>query len=99
MNDYIEELLKECPDDLMKGVSALPAGNYLFNVNPDCEKLDNDAAVMCHHLTAKMLHLAKRIRPELLTAVSFLCTRVQSPDLDDWKNWVAASGTYVTLLI
>jgi hypothetical protein len=61
MNDYIKELLKECPDDLMKGVSASPAGNYLFNVNPECEKLNNDTAVMFHHLTAKMLYLAKRI--------------------------------------
>ena len=86
MDDYIKELLKECPDDLMKGMSASPAGNHLFNVNPDCEKLDSATAVMFHHLTAKILYLAKRIRPDLLTAVSFLCTRVQNPDLDDWKK-------------
>ena len=86
MDDYIKELLKECSDDLMKGMSASPAGNYLFNVNPDCEKLDSETAVMFHHLTAKILYLAKRIRPDLLTTVSFLCTRVQNPDLDDWKK-------------
>ena len=41
---------------------------------------------MFHHLTAKLLYLSKRTRPDLLTAVAFLCTRVQSPDTDDWKK-------------
>ena len=86
MDDYIQELIKEVPDDLFKGTAASPAGNHLFNVNPNCEKLDNETAVIYHHLTAKLLYLAKRIRPDLLTAVSFLCTRVQCPDFDDWKK-------------
>ena len=41
---------------------------------------------MYHHLTTKLLYLAKRVRPDLQPAVSFLCTRVQSPDKDDWKK-------------
>lgn len=32
---------------------------------------------------AKLLYLAKRVRPECLTAVSFLATRVTSCDIDD----------------
>ena len=49
--------------------------------------LDSETAVIYHHLTAKLPYLAKGVRPaDLLAAVSFLCTRVQNPDLDNWKK-------------
>jgi Reverse transcriptase (RNA-dependent DNA polymerase) len=86
MDDYISQLLEETPEELLKGAVTSPAGNYLFNVNPKCERLDSETAAMYHHLTAKLLYLAKRVRPDLQPAVSFLCTRVQSPDKDDWKK-------------
>jgi hypothetical protein len=86
MNDFIEELLKECPDDLMKGTSTTPAAAHLFAINPDCEKLDSATATMYHHLTAKLLYLSKRTRPDLQLAVSFLSTCVLNPDTDDWKK-------------
>ena len=35
---------------------------------------------------AKCLFLCKRARPDIQTAVSFLCTRVKCPDEDDWKK-------------
>ena len=37
-------------------------------------------------MTAKALFLAKRARPDIQTAVSFLCTRVKRPDEDDYKK-------------
>jgi hypothetical protein len=86
MHDYISELLEETPDDLLKGIATSPAGNYLMNVNPNCKRLDSETAAIYHHLTAKLLYLAKRVRPDLQPTVSFLCTRVQSPDADDWKK-------------
>ena len=36
-----------------------------------------------HTHVAKILYLAKRVRPECLTAVAFLSTRVAAPDIDD----------------
>ena len=86
MHNYISELINACPDSLLKGTPKSPAGNHLFNVNPDSEKLDKDKAVLFHHLTAKLLYLSKRTRPNLLPTVSFLCTRVLNPDVDDWKK-------------
>jgi hypothetical protein len=56
----ISELLKETPEDLFKGPARSAASNYLFHVNPKAKKLDNDAAVLYHHLTAKLLYLSKR---------------------------------------
>jgi hypothetical protein len=39
-----------------------------------------------HTLTAKLLFLSKRARPDLQQAVGFLTTRVKEPDEDDWKK-------------
>ena len=37
-------------------------------------------------MTAKLLFLSKRARPDLQQAVAFLTTRVSSPDSDDYKK-------------
>jgi hypothetical protein len=63
-----------------------PAGNHLFEVDPEAEQLDEDTAQTFHRLVAKLLSLCKRARPDIQTAVAFLCTRVKSPDVDDWKK-------------
>ena len=86
MEDYIEALLAEMPDDLKKGSATTLAANHLFTVHPQGVKLNEKKAENYHHLTAKLLYLCKRVRPDLQTAVSFLTTRVQSPDQDDYKK-------------
>ena len=86
MIEYIKRLLANVPDELMKGSSTSPAGNHLFQINDNANKLDPSSAILYHHLTAQLLYLGKQTRPDLLLAVSFLCTRVQSPDKDDWKK-------------
>ena len=85
MTQYLKTVLDETPDD-MSGTAITPAGNKLFDVNPKCEKLEHDDADVFHHITARLLYLCKRARPDIQTAVSFLCTRVQGPDRDDWKK-------------
>ena len=74
MKDFIQGVLDECLEELMKGPSATPAANHLFNVNPDCNKLGEEKASQFHHLTAKLLYLSKCAHPDLQTAVSFLTT-------------------------
>ena len=86
MPQYIEDLLLECPDSIMKGTSTTPAANHLFQTNENAEKLGTTDAVLFHHLVAKLLYLGKQTRPDLLTAISFLCTRIQNPDMDDFKK-------------
>ena len=85
MIDYVQGMLDELPDD-MSGESATPASKYLFDVNADCKKLDSETSDLFHHNTAKLLFLCKRARPDIQTAVAFLCTRVQGPDTDDYKK-------------
>ena len=86
MKDYIQQVINETPDELMKGSATSPAANHLFEVNEDAEKLDPATAITFHHLVAQLLYLAKRTRPDILPCISFLTTRVRSPDIDDWKK-------------
>ena len=85
MNDYIDGLLNEMTED-MKGVAVTPAASHLNEVNDNAEKLSDTMHDTFHHLTAKILYLSKRARPDLQTAVSFLTTRIMQPDIDDWKK-------------
>jgi hypothetical protein len=41
-------------------------------------------ASIFHATVAKLLFIAKRARPDILLAISFLTTRVKEPDEDDW---------------
>jgi hypothetical protein len=85
MEEYIWELLEETPED-MAGVCATPAANHLFQVNNQPVLLSQERSDLFHHLTAKLLYLSKRARPDIQTAVAFLTTRVKSPDEDDYKK-------------
>ena len=85
MYEYINKMLAELPSD-MNGVSTTPAALHLFNVDDGAQKLNEDEAQLFHHLVAKLLYLSRRSRQDIQTAVAFLCTRVQSPDMDDYKK-------------
>ena len=82
----MKKILLGLPDD-MKGTSPTPAANYLFNVNDSDPVLLNETeAEFFHHTVAQLLFLCKRARPDIQTAVSFLCTQVKQPDCDDYKK-------------
>jgi hypothetical protein len=89
MSDYIQGILDEAPDD-MDGVAVTPAGSKLFTVRGDVDKLDSDQSDTYHRLTAKLLYLCKRARPDLQPTVAFLTTRVTQPDHDDWNKLTRA---------
>ena len=76
MIKYINEMLDELPSD-MNGEAATPAANHLFNINDvNPTFLDEPTSDFFHHNVAKLLFLCKRARPDIQTAVAFLCTRV-----------------------
>ena len=65
----------------METTKATPGASVLFDVR-DAPKVPESEARWFHTHVAKELYLAKRVRPEFLTAVAFLSTRVASPDID-----------------
>jgi hypothetical protein len=54
--------------------------------------LDVDGQKKFHTVVAKLLYLAKRAHPDILTAVSFLCTKVTKPTKEDQKKLVRIMG-------
>jgi hypothetical protein len=85
MCDYVEGILGGAPPE-MDGLAVTPAASNLFTVRKDAEKLDNERAETYHHITAQLLYLCQRARPDLQPTVAFLTTRVTQPDIDDWKK-------------
>jgi hypothetical protein len=85
MYDYLKDILAEAPDD-MKGTAVTVASGHLFTVNQECEKLDAETADYYHRTVAHLLFASKRARPDLQTAVAYLCTRVTCSDKDNYKK-------------
>ena len=85
MYDYLEDILSEAPSD-MDGEAVTAAKDRLFTVTEDATKLDDKQSDLFHRRVARLLFAAKRARPDLQTAIAFLCTRVKSPDVNDYEK-------------
>lgn len=85
MADYVDGILDEAPVE-MSGVAVMPAALDLFTINEDSPTLSDTQSETYHRLTAKLLYLCKRARPDLQPTVAFLTTRVVQPTMDDWKK-------------
>ena len=84
MVDYTKLILRDVSDDMKKGTAVTPAGNHLFRVSKD------DPAELCMeqketfmHIVMQLLYLSQRVRPDIHTAVSFLCGWLNRPDMDE----------------
>lgn len=83
MDGFIKDLLEDCKDIL--GVCPTPGKPNLFQVGDPSTNpfLTNHQREYFHSITAKLLYLSKRVRPDILTAVAFLTKRVLCPQQDD----------------
>jgi hypothetical protein len=85
MDDSIEKMLEELPEEF-DGEAPTPAANHLFNTDENSPKVDEERAQFFHEHVAKTLFMCKRARPDLQTAVAFLCKRVKECQEDDHKK-------------
>lgn len=83
MEGYVNDLLSLY---LSGGVAATPATNDLFKISEDSEQLSVEKSSEFRTVVAKFLYLAKRARPDLLLATSFLASRVKDPREEDQKK-------------
>jgi hypothetical protein len=81
MKGYIEKVLDEF-GHVKKFTS--PARSDILDSEE--KLLDEAEATMFHSFIAMVLYIAKRIRPDLLFAVSILCGRVKAPSILDKKS-------------
>lgn len=79
MKGYVDDLLEGSE---IVGVARTPATDGLFDIR-DVPAVSEDRRAKFHSLVAKVLYLAKRTKPECLTAISFLATRVTKCTGDD----------------
>ena len=85
MTRYIQNTLEGSETT---GLVASPAIDQLFDVR-DIARVEEEERAKFHSMVAKLLYLAKRTKPECLTAVSFLATRVTKCTADDVGKAVA----------
>jgi len=83
MTDYLKECIHAYGEAINTSATS-PANNGLMSVDENSIKLDESRKVKFHHITAKLLHICKRVRLDLQVAVGFLCTRVKNPTEQDW---------------
>jgi hypothetical protein len=69
-----------------------PGMKDTFVVDECSKKLAENERKDIHSRTAKLLYLAKRARPDILTVAIFLCTRVQGATVEDWRKLMRVLG-------
>lgn len=86
------------------GRATTPATAQLFEIDENSSLLTSEDKQYFHSAVAKLYYLAKRVRPDLLTALSFLVTRTTAPTLQDFGkltrvfNYLAASKGFGIVL-
>jgi hypothetical protein len=96
MRKYIEAMMGQFEEENVNEIKIVktPANNKLFQTRKATESmmLSKHQSMQFHLNVAKMLFLAKRERPDILLAVSFLTTRVKAPNTDDWTKLLRVLG-------
>ena len=85
MEGFVQDLIEGCKD--MPGTENTPARANLFTMPDESDSpLPNNLRERFHSITAKLLYLSKRTRPDILTAVALLTKRVLRPQRDDYDK-------------
>jgi hypothetical protein len=83
MHSFIDRCLA---DKQIKVGATSPATADLFDIDESSPLLNIGKKASFHTDVARLLYLAKRTRLDILTAVSFLCSRVREPNDDDLRK-------------
>jgi hypothetical protein len=87
MKNYSIECVQSREEELTSiGKVNSPADELLFEEDNDLELIPDDKQRRFHHDVARMLYLTMHVRPDLLTAISYLCTRVNKANERDLKK-------------
>jgi hypothetical protein len=85
MQQYLDEAIDDFPEDCT-ATALSPAAPHLFEVDDNCKRLSEPNRRILHSITAKLLFVAKRARPDIQVPIAFLTSRVTNADEDDWKK-------------
>ena len=79
-------MFEQVNDSKVSEIVTTPACPRLREINLECPRLCSKKQEVFHSIVAKLLWIMKRSRPDLETAVGFLCTRVAKSDENDWTK-------------
>ena len=82
----VQDIIKSAPHSDTERVSRAPntpAASYLFDITPDLEPVTAETRKAAHTTICKILYIAARGRPDLLTLIAFLTKRVKAPTQED----------------
>jgi hypothetical protein len=84
MSNYVDKVIEVYSKEL-EGRRA-PGRKGVFLISEDSIEVGMELKQLFHTVVAKLLYLAKRARPDIIAVVSFLCTRVKAPTLEDLEK-------------
>ena len=86
MTPYIEEIIKNYPEEIGSSTAMTPAMKHLFETieKSDAKFIPEEQAMQFHHNVTKLLFVSTKAGWDIQTAVAFLTMREKSPDKDDW---------------
>ena len=86
MKDQIEEAFEMFGEQLDPTVKS-PANKNLFTkYDGESDELDEAMSKTFHLVTAKLLFIMKRAKPDIETTISYLMTRVSKGNKKDWEK-------------
>ena len=89
MQGYINEIMKHIDISKISNKNVTcPHTSELFKINYDSKQLSEKQKKLFHTITAKLLYLSKRVRPDISVDVAFFTRRVNDPNEDDLRKLV-----------
>jgi hypothetical protein len=86
MEDFVAMMCTDLPKEMI-GSASTPAAGHLFKINSTNPQVLNDKdRDIFVRLVMQALYLSQRARPDIRTAVSFLSSRLHTPDKDDYHK-------------
>lgn len=83
MEQYIKDV---CVEHGVYCTAPTPAKLNLFDTDEDDEPLPSKEKDKFHRAVAQLLYLATRVRPDVLLPITFLCSRVSDPTINDQEK-------------
>ena len=89
MSHYVKKMVKEFPQENLKGASVTSLWNEnLFKVQHDSVPLEKEQAELFHTMTMQGLFLCKHGRPDIAPEVDYLTTWVQNQIAQNGPSYV-----------
>ena len=86
MTKQIQKIIEDFESEIgemLDEIVASVATHELFSVNEEAADLDKTKTEIFHSMTAKLLYIMKRVRPDIEPTVSFLMRRVSKSNIED----------------